>query len=284
MPSMSFWRRPVPDEERRATTAEPAQASASTIPIRDAERRRLSRLLARRAGVEYDLAQAQTAFMPQNRWTERIEQLDDAIRQAHDDMERLKPPPSGVPHVQLPAHPIEIDVRSVDVPAEILILAGGEAFLFREELDWSELGHQVALPKLQQVGGDAETIVPGNIPADARRRLAHHVRNGLSIIANDALKRAAGGEPIGSFTLADFTRPCEECGGWLDPLGRCPACAELDWQRNQIAAAAARLTDERNDTFADMDRARERLPVLRRQLQDVDKDIKELRAKGVEPE
>jgi hypothetical protein len=33
-----------------------------------------------------------------------------------------------------------------------------------------------------------------------------------------------------------------------------------------------------------MEQARERLPVIRRQIQEVDLDIAELRAKGVEPE
>jgi len=210
--------------------------------------------------------------------------IDDAIRQANADIDSLTAKPAVVSPIRLPAEPIEIDVRSIDIPAEIVLRTSGETFRFREELDWSELGHQIALPKLQQAGGDVETLVPSNTPSADRRQLVEHLLNCLSIIASDALRRAAEDQPLRSFTLADLTRPCTRCGGWLDPLGRCPACAELDRQRNQIAVAATRLSAERNDTVADMGRARERLPVFRRQLQDVEKDIKELRAKGVQPE
>ncbi len=284
MPRMNFWRRSETDQERQAATSGDNSTSSSTIPIRDAERRRLQRLLVRKSSIEYDITQAETAFMPSNRWTERIEQLDDAIRQANEDLERLSPQPGSTPDVRLPDTLIEIDVRSVDVPAEIELRASKERFVFREELDWAERGHQVALPKLQQVAGSVDRLIPSSLDGDDRDRLSVHLTNSLSVIANTVLKNAANGEPPGSFTLADLTRPCEECGGWLDPLGRCPACAELDWQRNQIAAAASRLIDERNDAYADMERARERMPIFRRQLQDVETDIQELRNKGVEVE
>lgn len=281
MPRMNFWRRPETDQDRQAATSGANATPSPTVPIRDAERRRLQRLMVRRSSIEFDIAQAETAFMPSNRWTERIEQLDDAIRQAEEDLERLSPQPGTTPDVRLPDTPIAIDVRSIDVPAEIELRAGKETFLFREELDWSERGHQVALPKLQQVEGSVEHLIPANLDGDARELLTSHLTNSLSVIANTALKNAVNQESPGDFTLEDLTRPCEECGGWLDPLGRCPACAELDWQRNQIASAAARLIDERNDTFADMELARERMPVFRRQLQDVNHDIQELREKGV---
>ncbi len=284
MPRMNFWRRPETEQDRQAATGSGTSAPSPTVPIRDAERRRLQRLLVRKSSIEYDIAQAETAFMPSNRWTERIEQLDDAIEQANEDLERLRPRPGTTPDVRLPATPIEIDMRSVDVPAEIELRAGDHGFLFREELDWSERGHQVALPKLQQVEGSVDHLIPANLDGNARDFLTSHLTNSFSVIANTALKNAVNDESPGDFTLEDLTRPCEECGGWLDPLGRCPACAELDWQRNEIASATARLIDERNDAFSDMELARERLPVFRRQLQDVDSDIQELRTKGVEVE
>ncbi len=121
-------------------------------------------------------------------------------------------------------------------------------------------------------------------PRTEQNELVEHLNNCMSVIANDALKRAANGEELNSFSLTDLARSCEQCGGWIDPIGRCPACAALDWQRNQIASATTRLIDERNDVYADLERARERLPVLRRQLQDAENDIEELRAKGVEPD
>jgi hypothetical protein len=282
MPRFNFWRK------ERDNPADPTSArsgsTSTTIPIRDAERRRLARLLVRKSNIEYDLTQAETAFMSQNRWTERIAQLEEAIDQANEDIEHLAPQPGDTPHVELPPTPIRVDVRSVDVPSEIAIQVGETMLLFREELDWAERGHQVALPKLTQVDGDVEALVPTGMGSELSQLLSTHLRNSFSVIANESLERTADGEPLLDMTLDDLVRPCEECGGWLDPLGRCPACTELDWKRNEIAAATTRLIDERNDVMADLERTRERLPVFRRQLQDVERDIAELRAKGVEPE
>ncbi len=108
--------------------------------------------------------------MSQNRWTERIEQLNDAIRQANEDIEGLTPSRHDLPTVHLPATPISIDVRSVDVPAEIGLTVGKERFVFREELDWAERGHQVALPKLKQVEGDVTPLVPDGLAEDRTER------------------------------------------------------------------------------------------------------------------
>ncbi len=260
-----------------------AKADHATIPIRDAERRRLTRLLTRRNNIEYDIADAETSFMPQNRWTERVEQLNDAINQANEDLAQLRAQRGTTPHVELPPTDIEIQVQSTE-PAQIAIRVGSDDFLYREEPDWAERGHQLALPKLTQASGDALQLVPANLDDSAKELLESHLTNSLSIIANEALRHTLDDEPLPNLTLADLVRPCEECGGWLDPLGRCPACTRLDWQRQEINAASARLVDERNDVMADMERARERLPVLRRQLQDADHDIEELRAKGVEPD
>lgn len=288
MPRLNFWRRPDRVEgEERPISREPqpgAAASPLTVPIRDAERRRLTRLLTRHANIEYDIVQSESAFLPENRWTERLEQLDDAIRQANDDIAQLVSQPSDAPAVQLPAEPIMAEVRSLTEPAEIDIQIGAVTLHYRETIDWSERGHQLAQPELERDGGDVLAFVPASLTPTDRQRLTEHLRNSFAIIANDALEQAARDEPLPALTLADLVRPCERCGGWLDPKGRCPACMQLDWQRHQIAVAAERLVDERNDTREELERARERLPIIRRQLQDVEEDIERLRAKGVEPE
>ncbi len=282
MQRFSFWRRDR-HQDPDQSGSDQRQSGSATIPIRDAERRRLARLLTRHSNIEYDIAEAETAFMPRNRWTERLEQLNDAIGQAEEDLASLRAERGATPDVELPATPIEIDVESTD-PAEIALRVGSAEFLFREELDWAERGHQLALPKLARVSGDALKLVPTGLNQSVKEQLASHLTNSLSIIANEALRHSLDEAALPDLTLADLVRPCDECGGWLDPLGRCPACVELNWKRQEIDAAAARLVDERNDVMADMERARERLPVLRRQYQDAEHDIEELRAKGVEPE
>ncbi len=283
MPRINFWKRDRSEQLEDAASSSTAASSTSTTPIRDAERRRLSRLLTRRSNIEFDLSQAETAFMPENRWNERIEQLDAAIRQAGEDLEQLSASPTDSLLIELPSTPIHIEVRAVDVPSEILIRCGDETLLFREEVDWAERGHQVALPNLMHVEGHVTSQIPDNLSIEIREQLIVHLHNSFSIIANDALSRASHDEPMRTLALSELTKPCTECGGWLDPLSRCPACTELEWRRKEFAVATARLIDERNDVMAELDRTRERLPVFRRQLQDVDRDIEELRAKGVTP-
>jgi hypothetical protein len=280
MHRLNIWRREVQREPDSNDTPQ----QSSIIPIRDAERRRLARLETRRTNLEFDLTRAESAFLPHNRWTERVEQLNEAIAQANDDIARLVPSPSDIPTVQLAPEPVAIEVVSTAEPAEVMIRAGSVTLDYRDEIDWAERGHQLELPTLALYQGDVQPLIPATLDNAQRERLDNHLRNSFSIVANEALERATDNEPLPALTLADLTRPCIECGGWLDPKGRCPACAQLDWQRDEIAEAGQRLAHERSEIIAEMEQARERLPVIRRQIQEVDLDIAELRAKGVEPE
>ena len=280
MHRLNIWRREVQGE--REPSDSPRQSL--NVPIRDAERRRLTRLETRRTNLEYDLSRAESAYLPHNRWTERVEQLDEAITQANDDIAALVPRPTDIPTVQLAPKPIDINIVSTAEPAEVVLSANGVTLDYREEVDWAERGHQLELPTLELFQGDVQPLIPATLDDTQRQRLTEHLRNSFSIVANEALERATDNEPLPTLTLADLTRPCLQCGGWLDPKGRCPACTQLDWQRDEIAEAAQRLAHERSEVTGEMEQARERLPVIRRQLQDVDHDIAELRAKGVEPE
>ncbi|HEX3723863.1 MAG TPA: hypothetical protein VHV31_13815 [Nitrolancea sp.] len=287
MQRLNFWRRgnrPRTDPSSASQKTGPTSPQSLTVPIRDAERRRLARLQTRRSNLEYDLSRAESAFLSHNRWTERVEQLDEAIQQANDDIAQLVPQPSDIPTVRLPPTPIEITVVSIAEPAELILSISGEQLRYHEEVDWAERGHQLTLPTLVLYEGDVVPLVPPTLSPAERDLLADHLRNSFSIIANEALECATDGQELPSLTLADLTRACEQCGGWLDPKGRCPMCTRFEWQRNEIAEAAARLLDERNSTLAELDHTRERLPIIRRQIQEVDHDIAELRARGVEPE
>ena len=281
---MPWWRigrgRPADGGEAEA----PAEERAAIGPvIREAERRSLTRLLRRQANLEYDIAQAESAFLPENRWTERMEELTAAIQQAEEDLAALVPEaPEQLP-APLPETPVEIQDVSVQDPASVRLGVGGHTFLYREEPDWAERGHQVALPELTLAEGDVGALVATEITAPQRERLANHLQNSLSIVANEALERAVDHEPLPEVTLADLARPCERCGGWKDVKGRCPSCAALDQRRGEIRAALDRLITERNDVSQDLAVARDRLPVYRRQLAEVQQDIAKLQAKGVEP-
>lgn len=284
MPWWKFW------EGQGKTSARPGRppgasgsADTGTVVIRDAERRRLRRLLQRRSDLDYDLARARSAFEADNPWTERIDQLDAAVAQGEADLEALKTVRREEPSFTFPPDPIEVvEVNQAD-PATVVLRARDLTLRYQEEVDWAERGHQLALPELRRTEGDVAPLIPAGTDPDLRARLTEHLRHSFSIIADDALQRAVDGEPAPAVTLADITRPCPECGGWLDPKGRCPACVELDWKRQQVRADIERLRKERDEVLQDLERFRERLPVIQRQLAETDADIAQLRAKGVEP-
>jgi len=280
-----------------SVAGEPAEnAEPAPYPyIRDAERRALDRLLRRRQDLSYDLRRAESAMRPENSWTERIEQLDNAIEQARDDRANLRPPASEQVEVHLPATPIAISVSrepgsegeglsDPDSPAVVRLRAGTVELVYREEIDWAERGHQLAQPQLALASGNPADLAPAELQGDTRDRFVEHLRQSCSIIAGEALESESAGQPTPSYTLADLSRGCERCGGWLDPKGRCPACLALDYQRRELRDEVERLRDERQALLGEMQNFRERLPIIRRQLAETEADIAKLEAKGVEPE
>ncbi len=283
---MPLWRfrqaENEPDQPKKPA-GQPEEQSETRAPyIRDAEVRRLRRLLQRRRDLEFDMDQAGSARQPVNRWTERVDQLNAAIAQAQADLAAATPKPSGSPPLSLAETPIEtVEVRP-DEPATVILRIGESVLEYQEELDWAERGHQMALPQIYRSEGDVIPLLPPTLDVDERTRLIEHLRHSFATLANDVLERTIDDEPRGELTLADLARPCPDCGGWLDLKGRCPECTELDWQRQQIRADLSRLIKERNDVLRELERLRERLPIIHRQIADVEADIEELRRKGVE--
>lgn len=283
---MPLWRsrqaENEPDEPKKPG-GQPREQSEQRAPyIRDAEVRRLQRLLQRRRDLEFDIEQAGSARQPVNRWTERVDQLNAAIAQAQADLTAATPTHSGRPALPLAETPIEtVEVRP-DEPATVILRIGENVLEYQEELDWAERGHQISLPQIYRSEGDVLPLLPLALDESERTRLIEHLRHSFATLANDVLERTIDNEPLRELTVADLARPCPDCGGWLDLKGRCPECTEFAWQRQQIRADLSRLIKERNDVLRDVERLRERLPVIHRQLADVEADIDELRRKGVE--
>lgn len=251
--------------------------------IRDAERRSLRRLLKRQADLEYDLQRAEEALNDENQWTERIEQLNQAIEQGMADRKAIEPRPDPFERPQLEPIPVEItDLREAE-PARITFRIAKTEISYAEEIDWAERGHQVTMPELLRTDGDVEALLPALEDEHVTQELREHLRHSLATYANQVLEHAAAGTEPPSMTLADMTRKCPQCGGWLDQKGRCPHCAELDWKRQEIDNDLRRLRKERDDVIQDLERQIERLPIIRRQLEEAKSDIQGLRAKGVEP-
>ncbi|MFN3337411.1 MAG: hypothetical protein ACK42I_07925, partial [Thermomicrobium sp.] len=104
-----FQRKP----ENTGEAVEAADSASSSV--RQAERRRLARLLERRAALQYDLAQAEQALLPENRWTERIRELGAALAELEAELTHLEVSPVRTPEPPLPA--VAVQVR-VDVEAQ----------------------------------------------------------------------------------------------------------------------------------------------------------------------
>jgi hypothetical protein len=253
--------------------------------IRDAERRQLRRLLRRQDDLTYDLQRAEEALSDENQWTERIEQLNQAIEQAMADRSAIEPvqDPSEPPRPQLDPVPVEVAAVREEEPASITLRIGTTELSYREEIDWAERGHNVTIPELRRVSGDVEPLLPA-LGSDTRaQELREHLRHSLSTYANQVLEHTAAGTSPPEMTLAAMTRTCSSCGGWLDQKDRCPICADLNWQRQEIDTDLRRLRKERDDVISDLERQRDRIPIVRRQLAETQADIKKLREKGVEP-
>jgi hypothetical protein len=238
-----------------------------------ARERRRTRLERRIRDLRYDIGQAELAQTDDNRWMERVNEINLAIEQARRDIETvLTAPPGWVPH-PLPAWPVVVELLQPNEPAEIRLHVGEEPFVYSEALDWAERGHQKAPPELRRVDGEIERLMPADIPTDRRAELRDHLAHGLSTLVAQLRDDALDGRESPSLTLSDLASPCPTCGGWRDLKGRCPACQEREWQADHLRADVDRLIKERNDQLDELARLRDRLPILRRQLADSEAEL-----------
>jgi hypothetical protein len=249
------------------------------------QERRRQRLERRIRDLRYDIGQAESALTDDNRWNERIAQITSAIEQAQRDIEQVLAAPPGNTGIPLP--PLPVVVTSVSVPAkqprmgasappdpsEVQFRVGDVAFLYSEEIDWAERGHQQIEPQLRRVQGNPAALMPDSVPTERENELREHLAHGLSTLASQIRDDTLDGKPLPELTLADLASPCPECGGWRDLRGRCPACQEREWHANHLRAEMDRLIKERNEQFDDLQRMRDRLPVLRRQLMDAETEL-----------
>lgn len=259
-------------------TVPAARPPAPTDPA--ALERRRQRLERRIADLRYDLALAESATQPENRWTARAAQLEAAIEQARRDAEAILAAPAGVPGIPLPPLPVVVETVAPAEPAEIIFRVGVERFRYSEEVDWAERGHQKAEPLLRRVAGNVEALLPDDVPTERRDELREHLAHGLGTLAALLREGAVSAAVAGQKTLADLASPCPVCGGWRDLLGRCPACQERQWAAAGLRADAERLRKERDDQLAEAHRWAERLPVLRRQLAEAESELAHLPARS----
>lgn len=279
-------RRDEPDEERPQHELPVIHTggvqSAAGMPVVGRRRlpddpaaraRRKARLEQRVLDLQYDIQQAEGALAESNRWTERTIELDEAIAQAGRDIAAIRDARPSAPGTPLPAWPVTVETLRANEPAEIRLRVGEAPLHYVEDIDWAERGHQKTPGQLRRVEGDLDRLMPAAVPADRRDELREHLAHGLATLVEELRDRALDGQPLPEYTLADLARPCQECGGWRDLRGRCPACQQRDWQIAAIEDDVRRLRKERGETIEEMQTLRDRLPLLRRRLADAEADV-----------
>jgi hypothetical protein len=182
----------------------------------------------------------------------------------------------ALPAFPLPSIPVTITHVNAESPAHVAFTIGDESFVYEEEIDWAERGHQLAQPVLARVSGEPERLVPPNTPAERRESLVEHLTASLFAFATDVVNRALRGDRLPEATLADLARPCPRCGGWQDWLGVCAECERRAWRRKALAAEAERLRKERERELEEEARWAERLSIAQRRLADIDAQISAL--------
>jgi hypothetical protein len=298
------WRRifhpeQEPDDPRDAVPAEPAANAQRAVPPHLAERlglqrrepgsaaeairRRLSRLRSQYDATVYDIEQGELAIADDNPWKQRVALLTEALETVeaeYRETERVQPGP----YHPVPPVPITgVDVAVENDVARVRYTVGDERFSWEEPLDWAERGHQVTRTELVRVQGGPDAVVPADVPAALRDPLHRHIEHSLFVLATVLRDRTLDDEPLpGEITLAHLAMPCPTCGGWTDYRGRCQACARRAARLHELFSERDRLLNERAAEIEEQHRIAERLPLARRRLGDIEREIEAAEVKLAE--
>jgi hypothetical protein len=245
-------------------------------PPETQDQRRIAGLRRQRRAILYDIEQGELAAAADNPWTNRIALLGEALETVAADLATASQVDPGSWH-PLPADPVAIDRLDTGDAATVVIEIAGERFVFAEEQDWAERGHQVARSELSLRAGDVARLIPTDTPESLREPLAVHLADSLFVFATDLRDRALDDDTLPqSPTLADLARPCPVCGGWTDWRGTCQACARRNAAVAALKREESRLLDERQREADERHRLVEGLPLARRRLKDVETELARL--------
>jgi hypothetical protein len=181
----------------------------------------------------------------------------------------------------LPPVPVEVRVDLQASPVTVELEISGVVLRWIEEVDWAERGHQIAPAQLRRVEDELEKELAAVGYRDPSPELLATLAASADLVAADALETVRRRQVWTDIRLDDLARPCPACGGWRDLRDRCPTCAARAWQVQQLILERNRLRRERDEVFRDWQRARDRLPIIQRQLAEVEADIRQLEEKGV---
>jgi len=270
------------DESRRAIPSHLAQAIERRSGEGDRQspgdpvQRKLAALRRQRQAILFDIEQGELADTPDNPWTSRITLLGEAMQTVTDDLAIASRVALG-PFHPVPATQIAIEAIDEGDVATVAFTVGSERFVYADDPDWAERGHQIARTELVRQSGSVDTLIPSDTPTDLRAALGEHYSDSLFVFATNLRDRSLDGEPLPeSPTLTDLARPCPVCGGWMDWRGTCQTCARRNAEAMALKREEVRLLDERAREAEDRARIVEGLSLARTRLRNVEADLARL--------
>ena len=286
MDRLKFWRRRQPEQPAlepvptimRFNIQPRTDVGTFGLPTDPEKANRLVALRKRREALAHDVESATNAGTDDNRWRAEIKLIVQAIHEIDADRAAIDATPPGPAGAALPATPITGVAVDVGPVARVRFRIGDTHFSYAEEIDWAERGTQLARSELIPDAGDVEVLIPATVPADQRQALAEHLEQSLFAFASDLRDRTLNRESIPEATLSDLARPSTECGGWLDWLGQSAAQQEREASKAVLFAERQRLMADRARLIEDQNKIAENLPIARRRLAELDREIEAITA------
>jgi hypothetical protein len=283
---LKFWKRKQPEQPsvepiptiKRFNIQPRTDIGTLGLPSDPDQATRIVALRKRREALLHDVEAAEEAASASNRWRAEIALIDQAIDETNRDLAGVGASDDRVPGATLPATPITDVTVATDPVPRVRFRVGDQEFSYAEEIDWSERGHQLARSELIRESGDIDALVPRKLPDDQQTAIREHLQRSLFAFATDLRDRALSDQELPKATLADLAQPSAEYGGWLEWGGQSPVQQAEETERTRLLAERDRLMTDRNRLIEDEAKTAENLPLARRRLADVDKEITEFTA------
>jgi hypothetical protein len=280
---LKFWKRKQPEQPaaepiptiKRFNIQPRTDIGTLGLPSDPDKATRLVALRKRREALLHDVEAAEEAASATNRWRAEITLIDQAIEETDRDLAGIGASDSRVAGAALPATPITDLVVVTDPVPQVRFRIGDQEFGYAEEIDWAERGHQLARSELIRDSGDIDALVPRNLSQDQQMAIREHLQRSLFAFATDVRDRALSEQELPKATLADLAPPSAEYGGWLEWGGQSPVQQSEEIERTRLFAERDRLMTDRNRLIEDEAKTAEDLPLARRRLADVDREIAE---------
>jgi hypothetical protein len=283
---LKFWKRKQPDQPviepvptiKRFNIQPRTDIGTLGLPTDPDRATRITALRKRREALLHDVEAAQDAASAGNRWRAEIALIDQAIEETDRDLATIGASDGRAPGAALPETPITGITVDTDPVPRVRFKVGDQEFSYAEEIDWAERGHQLARSDLVRDAGDIDAVVPRAIPQNQRLALREHLERSLFAFASDVRDRALGDQAAPTATLADLAEPSAEYGGWLEWGGQSPVQQMEAIERTRLLTERDRLMTDRNRLIEDEAKTAENLPLAKRRLADVDKELAEFMA------